>query len=92
MVEKLGIDGVYLYHINRLNDLLEPYGKSILMWGDIASNHPKIVKELPKDITVIAWGYHAAKNFDSSITPITDTGLDFWVALVLVAGEMYIQI
>ncbi len=80
MVEELGIDGVYLYHINRLNDLLKPYGKSILMWGDIASNHPKIVKELPKDITVIAWGYHAAKNFDSSITPITDTGLNFWVA------------
>lgn len=80
MVEKLGIDGVYLYHINRLNDLLQPYGKSILMWGDIAVNHPRIVKELPKDITVIAWGYHAAKSFDSSITPITATGLNFWVA------------
>lgn len=80
MVDSLGMDGVYLYHINRLNDLLKPYGKSILMWGDIASHHPKIASRLPKDITVIAWGYHAAKNFDSSITPITDTGLNFWVA------------
>lgn len=80
MVEELGIDGVYLYHIKRLNDLLQPYGKSILMWGDIAANHPRIVQELPKDITVIAWAYHAAKSFDSSITPITATGLDFWVA------------
>jgi hexosaminidase len=38
MVEELGIDGVYLYHINRLNDLLEPYGKSILMWGILRAN------------------------------------------------------
>jgi hypothetical protein len=80
MVDSLGLEGVYLYHINRLNDLLKPYEKSILMWGDIASHHPKIVSQLPKNITVMAWGYHAAENFESSITPITDTGLDFWVA------------
>lgn len=80
MVDSMGVDGVYIYHINRLNDLLKPYGKSILMWGDIAANHPKIVKELPEDITVIAWAYHNADNFDGVIKPVTATGLDFWVA------------
>ncbi len=80
MVDSIGIEGVYLSHINRLNTLLKPYNKSILMWGDIAGNHPKIVNHLPENITVMAWGYHAAESFDYAITPISSTGLDFWVA------------
>ncbi len=80
MIDTMGIDGVYLYHINRLNNILKKYGKKILMWGDIVSNYPKIIDKLPKDITVIAWGYHEAENFEYAITPISNTGINFWVA------------
>lgn len=80
MVDSIGIGGVYLYHINRLNELLKKYDKKILMWGDIISNYPQIIDKLPSDITVIVWGYHAAENFDYAITPISNTGINFWVA------------
>ena len=80
MVDSLGLGGVYLYHINRLDKIIKPYGKKILMWGDIIGNHPEIIKQLPKDITVIAWGYHAADNFEYAITPLAKSGLNFWVA------------
>jgi len=80
MVDSMGVEGVYLYHINKLNELLKPYGKQILMWGDIIGNHPEIIPELPKDITVIAWAYHAADDFDRVIEPLSQSGLDFWVA------------
>ena len=79
MADSIGIEGIYGYHINRLNDLLKPYQKRILMWGDIAAN-PKIVALLPKDITVISWGYHDAPDFDYAIKPFSDQGLNFWVA------------
>jgi len=79
MADSIGIEGIYGYHINRLNDLLKPYQKRILMWGDIAAN-PKIVALLPKDITVISWGYHDAPSFDYAIKPFSDQGLNFWVA------------
>ncbi|MCX6226485.1 MAG: family 20 glycosylhydrolase [Bacteroidia bacterium] len=79
MADSIGIEGIYGYHINRLNNLLKPYHKRILMWGDITSN-PKIVALLPKDITVISWGYHAAASFDYAIKPFSDQGLNFWVA------------
>lgn len=80
MVDSLGIGGVYLSHINKLDSLLKPYGKKILMWGDIVGSHPEIIDQLPKDITVMAWGYHAADNFEYAITPLSESGLNFWVA------------
>lgn len=80
MVDSMGVEGVYLYHINRLNEMLKPYDKQILMWGDIIGNHPEIIPLLPKNITVMAWAYHAADNFDGVIDPLSRSGLDFWVA------------
>ena len=80
MVDRIGIEGVYASHINKLDSLLKPYNKSILMWGDIATKYPGIVNQLPKNITVVAWGYHAADSFDYAITPISNNGLNFWVA------------
>jgi hypothetical protein len=80
LFDSIGIAGIYALHINRLNELLKKYGKKILMWGDIAASHPDIVPKLPKDITVIVWGYHAADSFDYAIFPISDQGLNFWVA------------
>lgn len=80
MVDSMGVEGVYLYHINKLNNMLIPYDKQILMWGDIIGNHPEIIPELPKDITIMAWAYHAADNFDGVIEPLAQSGLDFWVA------------
>ena len=80
MVDSMGIDGVYIYHINKLNGLLKRYNKKLLMWGDIVGSYPNSVKKLPEDITVIVWGYHAAESFDYAITPISSTGINFWVA------------
>jgi len=80
MMDSLGIGGIYSYHINRVDRLLKPYGKRILMWGDIVASHPEIVKNLPKDMTIISWGYHDAPSFDYAIKPLASSGLNFWVA------------
>lgn len=80
MMDTMGIDGIYLYHINRLNVLLKKYNKKIVMWGDIVAKYPHIISQLPEDITVISWGYHEAENFEYAITPLSDTGINFWVA------------
>jgi hypothetical protein len=79
MADSIGIAGIYGYHINRLDKLLKPYNKQILMWGDIAAD-PEITRLLPRDITVISWGYHDAPSFDYAIKPFADQHLNFWVA------------
>jgi hypothetical protein len=80
LVDSIGLANVYAGHIAKVDCLLKPYHKQILMWGDIATNHPDIIPKLPKDITVMAWAYHGADSFDHIISPISDAGLNFWVA------------
>ena len=80
MVDSLGAGGVYAYHINRVNDLIKPFGKRILMWGDIAVDNPGIIQRLPKDIVVISWGYDPRESFEEAILPFRKTGFEFMVA------------
>ncbi len=80
LVKKIGVAGVYAQHINRIADLLRPYGKTPMMWGDIALNFPAIVPKLPKDLIVLPWAYDARANFDGEILPFTKFGLRFMVS------------
>jgi hexosaminidase len=80
MVDSMGTALVYAYHINRIADIIRPYGKRILMWGDIAVGNPQIIDRLPKDLVVVSWGYHAADSFDDAILPFKKSGFEFMVA------------
>lgn len=79
MVERMGLGGVYAYHINRIATLLKEHGKIPMMWGDIALNHKDIVSRLPKDLIVLTWAYHAADRWDDYIRPFTSMGFRFLV-------------
>jgi len=80
MADSLGESGIYAYHINRLDKLIKPYGKRIMMWGDIAVHNKDIISQLPKDLIILSWGYHAAESFDDAISPFVKTGFEFMVA------------
>ncbi len=79
MVDTMGLAGVYAYHINKLVEILKPYHKTILMWGDIARDYPEIIPKLPKDIIVLPWAYQSAPSFRDEVEPFKKAGLDFWV-------------
>ncbi len=79
MVERLGLAQVYAMHISRLADLLRPYGKTAMMWGDIAIQNPDIVPKLPKDLIVLSWGYGPEDSFVKWIEPFAKIGLRYMV-------------
>ncbi len=79
MVDSIGVDGVYAYHINKINNLLKSHRKRIMMWGDIAVKNPDIIDKLPKDLIVLSWGYGPEESFDKEIIPFTKLGFDFMV-------------
>ncbi len=80
MVEKLGVAGTYVKHIQRIHELIQgKYGKRMMMWGDIILNHPDYLKEIPKDVIMMTWGYDARDNFESQIIPFAESGFEFFV-------------
>jgi hypothetical protein len=77
--ERVGIGRVYLNHILRLHKIVTgKHGKRMMMWGDIILNHPELIKELPKDIIVLNWGYEADHDFESA-KKFAECGLTHWV-------------
>jgi len=74
-----GVGGVYFEHLNRVRDLLKPYNRKLMFWGDIALNHPDLIGNIPKDMIVLNWQYGARDDFWSSIKPFQDAGLQQFV-------------
>ena len=79
-VDSIGAETVYYQHINRVNRMLRPYRKRVMMWGDIADQHSEILDHLDNDISLIAWSYVAKDNFDDFLKPYKQSGRSFFVA------------
>ena len=74
-----GVGAVYFDHLNRVRDLLKPYNRRLMFWGDIALNHPDLIGSIPKDMIVMNWQYGARDDFNASIKPFKDAGLEQFV-------------
>lgn len=74
MVDSLGVEVVYANHIKRIHKIITGMGKKVMMWGDIAFNHPKILDMLPKDIILISWGYDVLDDYAPRIVPFKEAG------------------
>lgn len=71
-----GVGAVYFEHLNRVRDLLKPYNRRLMFWGDIALHHPDLIGNIPKDMIVMNWQYGPRDDFWSSIQPFKDAGLE----------------
>ena len=79
-VDSIGAENVYYQYINRVNRMLRPYRKRVMMWGDIADQHPEILDNLDKDIFLIAWSYVDIDSFDDFLQPYVKSGRNYFVA------------
>lgn len=74
-----GVGAVYFQHINRVREVLKPYDRRLMMWGDIALNHPELIGEIPKEMIVMNWAYGARDSYSSRIEPFQKAGLQQFV-------------
>ena len=74
-----GVGSVYFEHLNRVRDLLKPYNRRLMFWGDIALNHPDLIGKIPKEMIVMNWDYAPKDDFTARIEPFKDAGLDQFV-------------
>src|SRR5438309_4760668 len=74
-----GVGAAYFEPLNRVRDLLKPYNRRLMFWGDIALHHPDLIGNIPKDMIVMNWQYGARDDFWTSIKPFQDAGLQQFV-------------
>lgn len=65
MCKKLGKGRVYLNHLLKLRKSAARHGKEIMFWGDILLKYPELIREMPKDVTLLNWGYRANYKFET---------------------------
>jgi hypothetical protein len=65
--------------LHRVRDLLKPYNRRLMFWGDIALHHPDLIGNVPKDMIVMNWQYGARDDYSNSIDPFKNAGLDQFV-------------
>src|SRR6266567_1022470 len=74
-----GVGAVYFEHLNRVRDVLKPYNRRLMFWGDIALNHPDLIGNIPKDMIVMNWDYAPKDEYAPRLKPFKDAGLDQFV-------------
>ena len=75
-----GLGRIYLEHLQKVFEIMRPYHKQLMFWGDIAVKYPDLLAILPKDMIAVPWDYDPRPSYENIITPYTNAGLRVVVA------------
>jgi hexosaminidase len=75
-----GLGRVYLDHIQKVFEIMQPYHKQLMFWGDIAIKYPELLSTIPKNMIAVPWEYVPKPTYEDIITPYTNAGLRVVVA------------
>ena len=79
ITSKLDVAKLYLDYAKQLNSFVRGEGKEMMMWGDVISRSPEIISEIPKDVTLLEWGYESFHPFDKTCPQYQRAGLHYLV-------------
>ncbi len=61
------IGELYCDFVDKIIKHVTSMGKTVMMWGDIALEHPDALNRIPKDTIFLNWGYDANPNEENVI-------------------------
>ncbi|MGC8669171.1 MAG: glycoside hydrolase family 20 zincin-like fold domain-containing protein [Chthonomonadales bacterium] len=74
-----GRERVYLDFVLSIYRLVQRYGRTMQFWGDIILHRPDLIRDLPKDVVALEWGYEAGHPFEKDAQLFADAGVGFYV-------------
>lgn len=75
-----GKENVYLDFVKKLKTVVDRYGKTPLIWGDVLINHDNVLDKIPKDMIFVDWGYDAEYPFEKNLKKLKNAGIKFMAA------------
>ena len=76
---RLGKGRVYLDFLKQIHREVSKRGKRMMFWGDIILKHPKLIRELPRDLIALNWGYEANHPFARESAQFAKSKIPFYV-------------
>jgi hypothetical protein len=76
---KKGEGEVYLDYALKLHDIVLSKHKNMMMWADIVLRHPDLIPKIPKDITLLDWGYESSYPYERHCKLLQSSGLKYMV-------------
>jgi len=76
---KLGAGRVYFDYLHSILDDVLRRDRQPQFWGDIIVNHLDLVKELPRGVIALEWGYEASHPFKDHAAQFNQAGVPFYV-------------
>ncbi len=79
LCEMKGKGHVYFDFIKKLHREVAGRKKKMLFWGDIILKYPALIRELPKDVIALNWGYESDHPFAKEAAQFAKAKIPFYV-------------
>lgn len=79
IAEKVGSGKLYFDYLLKIYALVKSKGKTMMFWGDIIKQHPDLVRELPKDVIALEWGYDEEHPSEDDCKLFQKAGIPYYV-------------
>jgi hypothetical protein len=79
LCEAKGKGRVYFDFLKKIQRQVSARGKRMMFWGDIILKYPELIRELPKNVVALTWGYEANHPFDAEAAQFAEAKIPFYV-------------
>jgi hexosaminidase len=79
LCEAKGKGRVYLDFLKKIQREVSARDKRMMFWGDIILKCPKLIRELPKNVIALNWGYEADHPFEKEAAQFAKAKIPFYV-------------
>ena len=70
---------VYFDFLKKLQHEVKTRDRQMMFWGDIILKYPKLIRELPKNVIALNWGYEANHPFEKDAAQFAKAKIPFYV-------------
>ncbi len=77
--ETKGKGRVYVDFLKAIHREIIGRDRQMMFWGDIILDHPELIRELPRDVVALNWGYEVDHPFEKETELFAKSRLPFYV-------------